>query len=720
MRDSLPLPHPPQNFSVVGVANGQGRYILGHDKFYVSSTLHITSRFQRDVTLHDDVYLGLLSVVLIAIFSDILHTFILRSSRDTTRSRLRLVCAFLLSEFAHFRNVLRHCAPIHRILLASSSGAGAGGGTGMTVRLSVNILFFTSLLFFADFLSIFYTQQSALMSDADQFNLVAYHPAAATLGQSKYIRRLVGDRPCVSPFMISTDTQRVRNYQLITCVKLSFGYATPGERTTKVETTTSAAAAVAAMKGGDGDDVDDEVGKSDDAGVARTVVIESFFHRGGADHNITYGGGVGGGIRFVTVSVRAQIVVSKASGGARHILFRRVPGDYFVDDDDVNNGTSTYTTNTTNTTNSKSSSFYPLTAHIHRLVLHGAAEWVCRKHGARHIVWCATQRNYFTSANTNTPAHDYSSTVTLRDVYLWRGKHGDVMERGAKGLRTTYADVMLPNATWALNAGVRWLMSAGYVQEERGKGSYVRVSNGSVEDGIAGLLTEHGRKLGLLSMMVMVGVAMGVMVVCRKCLRPISLGEVVITNLDRGGGGGGAGGRVIGEVQKDMEMEEEIGEEKGGTVGAKGGNGWSSCTCATNTGAATWVSHGHGDHGHDVHEGRWPAAVNVPEFTVVIGSDGSGSTGGGEDGASTLAVVGARGSGGVGGVESTGGWHDRRSKRRRGRGQGVFRGGGETGIGTVVGAGSVMDFSYRSDDDDGVDADDDRVKEGCVSVGGGV
>lgn len=177
MRNSLPLPRAPPNFTVVGVANGQGRYVLGHDKFFVSDTLHITSRFQRDVTLHDDVYLGLLSVVLIAIFSDILHTFILRSSRDTTRSRLRLVCAFLLSEFAHFRNVLRHCAPIHRILLANqqqhgqqhqsamsvgeggSGGNGVGiGGTPLTVRLSVKILFFTLLLFFADFLSIFYTQ----------------------------------------------------------------------------------------------------------------------------------------------------------------------------------------------------------------------------------------------------------------------------------------------------------------------------------------------------------------------------------------------------------------------------------------------------------------------------------------------------------------------------------------------------------------------------------
>lgn len=77
--------------------------------------------------------------------------------------------------------------------------------------------FIFHILFCCDgFLSIFSTKQSAIVSESDQSNLNAYHAITAALGQLKYIRHLIVDRPFMSALNISTDTQCPQNNQLIT------------------------------------------------------------------------------------------------------------------------------------------------------------------------------------------------------------------------------------------------------------------------------------------------------------------------------------------------------------------------------------------------------------------------------------------------------------------------------------------------------------------------
>lgn len=454
---SLNQPTPPPNFTFVDETEA-GRYILGHDKFYVSDEIHITNWFQRDISRQDDIYLGILSVILIAIFSEILHTFILRSAQNSTPSRSRLVSAFLISEFAHFRNVIRHYAPITRIIERPRDGLGPtstiSGPKLSPFRLSLKILFFTLLLFIADFLSIFYTQQTEMSSGSHEYNLRAYQPSAATLGQSRYIRRLVSERPCVSPFIITNSTSKDRNYQLLTCVKLDFE-GTPN---------------------------------ANNKDVAQNVSIESFFHRGGSDHMITYGSG------FVTVSVRAQVILSKAEGGARRLLF--------VTNDDEQ---------------------FTLVKYIHRLTFHAAAEWVCRRDSAANENWCNTQR---------AEEPQFASTTKTKEIQLWTGKTDEVIENHM-GLVSTFQNINFPNSTKGFNSGVRWLISNGFVQEEIGISDYERVRDDVRETGIAGLLTETGRKLGVLAMLIALSFAVIVMTILRQCLQPVSLGEIVIRNLDK-------------------------------------------------------------------------------------------------------------------------------------------------------------------------------------------
>lgn len=454
---SLDQPSPPPNFTFVDETD-VGRYILGHDKFYGSDEIHIANRFQRDISKQDDIYLGILSVILIAIFSEILHTFILRSAQNTTPSPSRLVSAFLISEFAHFRNVIRHYAPITRIVDRPRDGMRPtsimSGPKLSPFRLSLKILFFTLLLFIADFLSIFYTQQTEMSSGLHEYNLRAYQPSAAPLGQSRYIRRLVAERPCVSPFIITNSTSKDRNYQLLTCVKLEFG----------------------------------GTANANDNDLAQNISIESFFHRGGSDHIITYGSG------FATVSVRAQVILSKANGGARRLLFLTADDDQFTS-----------------------------VKYMHRLTFHAAAEWVCRRDGVANENWCNTQR-------AGEPQS--SSTTKTKEIELWAGKTDKVIENQT-GLVSTFENINFPNSTKGFNSGVRWLISSGFVQEVIGPSDYQRVKDDFRETGIAGLLTENGRKLGVLAMLIAVSAAVLVMTLLRQYLQPVSLGEIVIRSLDK-------------------------------------------------------------------------------------------------------------------------------------------------------------------------------------------
>lgn len=245
------------------------------------------------------------------------------------------------------------------------------------------------------------------------------------------------------------------------------------------------------------------------------------------------------------------------------------------------------------------------------------------------------------------------------------------------------------------------------MQEERGKGKYVRVTNDTEEDGIGGLLTEYGRQLGVVSMMMMVGVAVVVMLLCRVCLRPISLGEVVITNLDREGGGDGGGarevgggkGKGVGEVE-DMMMV--VGDDKT-VVGAKDGeiNTYGRKRMSDGGdggGGGGWTTkHGHG-HGYDYCHAPGPGPRRPPEITAVIGSG---------DCDNDVAIVGARtGRGGVtaAAAPTTRGPQQQRNSRRlafltRGSSTDADKAAQQT-IGMVVGAGSTMAYSYNSDDND--------------------
>ena len=146
--------------------------------------------------------------------------------------------------------------------------------------LSVLVLSTTFGLFAADVIAVLLTQPSTTFSNKYQYNLVAIQPVGTPkVGLSRFIRRLTGDRPCVSPIMTGSGQQR--NFLISACTQYDIVEALSGD-----------------------DDVSDE------------ITIGSWFHRGGSDHNITIGKG------RIGIRMRAELLLGAEEGGARRFLFQ--------------------------------------------------------------------------------------------------------------------------------------------------------------------------------------------------------------------------------------------------------------------------------------------------------------------------------------------------------------------------------------------------------------
>lgn len=454
-------PSIPPNFSVVNLST-PGTYLLGHDKFSVTNDIHIVSPLQRDLTNSDDFILGVLSVLLIATLSEISHSIILRSTNKRIPT-VRIVSAFLLSELTHLRNVFRYSKLTLRLLRsggtqqqerASNFSLDSQQTSSRACTVSLYVLFFAAILFISDVLAVVFTQQAPHFSSDLQYNIRAFHPSSpASEGLSRYVRRLAGDRPCASPFLITNSTQ-IRNYHLLACILIQFGgTVNPGPYD-----------------------------------QSKDVSIESFYHRGGSDHKIYFGNG------FLTVSVRAQIILDKNDGGARRLLFTS------LDDKSFSHA-----------------------RYIHEVTVANAKDWVCKKEKPPYEEWC----------NNNSSAIQAIETEQVNQtIYLWRGKSDSIFEN-ATGIKSTFSGINLFNATGAFNSGVRSLISSSYAREVTGEGDYERVNDDEPEKDVPKLLGENRRITGVLLLTIVFAGLVVILLVLRHRLRPFSLGDMVLRGIDK-------------------------------------------------------------------------------------------------------------------------------------------------------------------------------------------
>jgi len=136
------------------------------------------------------------------------------------------------------------------------------------------------MLFAADVLVVFLGQPTPYYSKSIEYEVRGVQPVFVTRGVSKSIRRLSGDRPCITP--VYENERQNRHFQVLGCITYDFHEA---------------------------------LSRNDD--LSSTISIGSWFHSGGSDHNITFGEG------WRSVKIRAELSLTESKRNrTKRVRFR--------------------------------------------------------------------------------------------------------------------------------------------------------------------------------------------------------------------------------------------------------------------------------------------------------------------------------------------------------------------------------------------------------------
>lgn len=285
MADHFVAPSPPSTISHVSHLSSPPLYLLGNETF-TGSNFHLTSIFQRQLTSMDDFILGVLSVLIISLLSDILNSILLRTKSGDRRFTITgLATAFLLNELSHLRslysrlsNIFKRAPPNSAVLTALSHSTLVQQARIFTT----SVIILAISLFSADVLVVVFTQPSVLRSHFGQYTLESLIPVSVDETLGTHVYAAMRTRPCVTPVM--TDGLQRRNYNIVYCALITNG-------------------------------TDDNVYQADKVSNSSIIRIDSWVHEAGADHNVTFVGG------FISIRARAQILMAKEDGGARRLVF---------------------------------------------------------------------------------------------------------------------------------------------------------------------------------------------------------------------------------------------------------------------------------------------------------------------------------------------------------------------------------------------------------------
>lgn len=460
----------PQHFTPELNETIPGVYIVGHDKFETDN-YHIVDLARRQLTSADEYILGLLSVLLIAVLTEIVHVVLLRTAvsadRDRHVSPHRLMSAFFFSQITHFRNIFRHISASsaskpssrerHSVQSDPSISAPTDRENGaehvvsvpsVTLTLSIALLLLGICIFVVDVVVIMLTQPRTKLSTFEQYNLRGVHPIIADQGLALYISRMVVDRPCVSPYMAKR--AQTRRFLLYVCADLS-------ERTGGLETSE----------------------------IAKDISIQSFFHIAGADHNVTFGPW------WFSIRVRVDLLLSEEEGGKRHLLFQSLDSGSFAH-----------------------------TRYIHQVVVHRGKEKACNK------TWDAPLTKFCGSMSNSTEPTSWAPVK--RQVTLWPNKTEEVV-----GVESLFKNINMPGPYLTLKRGVALLLPSLAIYETTGPARYSLSQNDSLEENAIEHLLAEGERVAGVASLAGVSVLFILILLClRLWLQPVSLGSVAVTKVD--------------------------------------------------------------------------------------------------------------------------------------------------------------------------------------------
>lgn len=276
---------PPPDFINVTGKKTPGAYLMGSDKFYPSN-FRIVPIFNRQAGQMDEILLGILSVILIALITELIYTILLRTSSNHRDMAKHLLYASLIDETLHFRNIATNI----RSIIAAEDEKITDSGIAIEPNkrrksksrrlftISLITLFVTMVLVCLEVIVIVATQPSTFSTSSMEYNLRGFHPAGTRKALSKYIRRTALERGCTTPAFVSPEQSR--NFLLLPRFKV----------------------------------VKEEFLNSNED-VSETFSIGSWYHRGGFDHEVNFGEAKFG------IQMRTELILSNEVVEGRRVLF---------------------------------------------------------------------------------------------------------------------------------------------------------------------------------------------------------------------------------------------------------------------------------------------------------------------------------------------------------------------------------------------------------------
>lgn len=264
----------PPSFLNVSRSDIPGRYVFGSSDFRVLDVRVAGVLHRSYAGRQEDLVLGIISVLLIALLSEIVQTVLMRTRRPGPHavSRAGLHAAYLLDEAAHFRNLWALCrrkpdrhSPTRKRVAVNSL---------VIVAIAVGLLA-------AEVVAVYLTQPFRVYTTKYQYNLKGVQPAGTALHTALGVDSLTSKKRCVTPSMMHSNQSR--EYSLNACIMRSFDTVL--------------------------DHQDDE---------ATYVDVSSWYHEAGSDHVVEFSNGEETGRH--EVQARASIMQGQ-TGVSKGILF---------------------------------------------------------------------------------------------------------------------------------------------------------------------------------------------------------------------------------------------------------------------------------------------------------------------------------------------------------------------------------------------------------------
>ncbi|CAN8073507.1 unnamed protein product [Agarophyton chilense] len=433
------VPQPPHDFVNISDENQRpGQYLLGQNTFTPNMSIGTSGLSSRSLDGGtEEIILGFLSIILIMTITEIVLTILSRKrpNRDPEKSDFALL-AIRVDGLLHFNGKW--------ITLRDRSSSSRRRNKNIVMTLCAVVV--ASLIFLVDMGAVVLTQPKQYSSKAYNYNLKGIHPIGSDLGRGKFLRRNAMERPCVTPVFLRSNPSR--NFSLSVCHTLKLKKAHSRVR--------------------------DSVS---------FVKIGSWFHKGGSNHQITFGN--------ASIKITTRAFLYGAEGGTRRLLFPNLYQNYMS-----------------------------FTHYLHQVLVYTILEENCNN------------KDSMESCENAVTEHRTEANPVKKVINLWMTRNGRATE-DVQGLETTLRFTINTRPWLTVFKSIGPLMTAELIEEVEGPALYSHLTTEETEDGIPGLIVEERRPLGVFTMLFCTLFMLLTLVGLKRILRPVFLADRAWDNYEK-------------------------------------------------------------------------------------------------------------------------------------------------------------------------------------------